>query len=171
MNCARVVIVDDSPTMRKWLSAILGSDPRLKVVGEAGDAHEARELIKAVDPDVITLDIEMPRMNGLDFLERIMRLRPMPVVMISSLTRKGSAAAVKALSIGALHCIWKPENPRDVDPRNICDSVYIAANDGINFQQLAGLMTGMGNEAYRKMMVEGGRPIEGNRYKSEWGED
>ncbi|MEO9517933.1 MAG: response regulator [Paracoccaceae bacterium] len=76
--------------MRKWLIAILNSDRRLHVVGEAGDALEAREIIKKTSPDVITLDIEMPRMNGLEFLNRVMRLRPMPVVMISSKTRKGS---------------------------------------------------------------------------------
>ena len=114
--------------MRKWLEAVLNSDPRLSVVGEASDPHEAREVIKQTNPDVITLDVEMPRMNGLEFLEKVMRLRPMPVVMISSRTRAGSAAAVQALSLGAVSCVWKPEDPANIDAADICDQVFVAAN-------------------------------------------
>ncbi len=139
---ARVVVVDDSLTMRKWLSAVLNSDSRLQVIGEAADAHEARAVIKAKSPDVITLDIEMPRMSGLDFLERLMRLRPMPVVMISSQTSEGSAAAIQALSIGAMDCIWKPNNPRDMDMHQVCESVYIASNAAV--QQTARHVTPIG---------------------------
>ncbi len=132
--CARVVVIDDSLTMRKWLITILSADRRLKVVGEASDALEAREVIKQTSPDVITLDIEMPRMNGLEFLKRIMRLRPMPVVMISSQTRTGSASAVRALSWGAVSCIWKPDNPRELNTSAVCDAVYVAANAAVQDQ-------------------------------------
>lgn len=101
----KVLIVDDSRTMRAVLRDILDPDPRLKVVGEAGDPYEARQMIKALNPDVLTLDVEMPKMNGLDFLCHLMRLRPMPVVMISSHTTTNSAAAIQALSTGAVDCV------------------------------------------------------------------
>jgi two-component system chemotaxis response regulator CheB len=100
----RVVVVDDSRTVRALIRAALSEDPRLVVVGEAGDPYEARDVIKAVNPDVITLDVEMPRMNGLEFLEKLMRLRPMPVVMVSNRTKEHSADAIHALSIGAVDC-------------------------------------------------------------------
>lgn len=102
---SRVLIVDDSATVRGLLRATIATDPRLAVVGEARDPYEARELIKALDPDVITLDVEMPRMNGLDFLERLMRLRPTPVVVVSTRTRDRSAEAVRALALGAVDCV------------------------------------------------------------------
>ncbi len=101
----RVVIVDDSRTIRALLRATINADPRLVVAGEAADPFEARELIKQVSPDVITLDVEMPKMNGLDFLERLMRLRPMPVVMVSNRTKERSADAIRALAIGAVDCV------------------------------------------------------------------
>lgn len=102
---ARVLIVDDSATIRGILRTVISADPRLEVAGEARDPYEARDLMKDVDPDVLTLDIEMPRMNGLAFLERLMRLRPMPVVVISTRTRDRSADAVLALSLGAIDCV------------------------------------------------------------------
>ena len=108
MSPARVVVVDDSPTMRGLISATLRRDPELQVVGAAGDPLEAREMIKELNPDVITLDIEMPNMSGLDFLERIMRLRPMPVVMVSTLTQAGADATLRALELGAVDCVAKP---------------------------------------------------------------
>lgn len=108
MSPVRVVVVDDSPTMRGLISASLRRDPEIEVVGSAGDPLEARQTIKALNPDVITLDIEMPNMNGLDFLERIMRLRPMPVVMISTLTQAGAEASLQALELGAVDCVAKP---------------------------------------------------------------
>jgi len=108
MSPARVVVVDDSPTMRGLISATLRRDPDLQVVGAAGDPLEAREMIKELNPDVITLDIEMPNMNGLEFLERIMRLRPMPVVMVSTLTQAGADATLRALELGAVDCVAKP---------------------------------------------------------------
>ncbi|PCD76928.1 chemotaxis response regulator protein-glutamate methylesterase [Pseudothioclava arenosa] len=108
MPRVRVLIVDDSPTIRRLIRARLAPDPRLVVVGEAEDPYQARDLIKALNPDVLTLDVEMPRMSGLAFLEKLMRLRPMPVVMISTETHRGSAAALEALSLGAIECIGKP---------------------------------------------------------------
>lgn len=108
MDVIRVLIVDDSPTMRRLIRAGIERDPAIKVVAEAGTAREARDAVKTVPLDVITLDVEMPGMDGIEFLERLMRSRPMPVVMISSLTAKGSDAAVRALSLGAIECIEKP---------------------------------------------------------------
>lgn len=104
----RVLIVDDSPTMRSLIAAVLGRDPLIEVVGETGDPLEAREAIKALDPHVLTLDVEMPRMDGLSFLEKIMRLRPMPVIMVSTLTRAGTDTTLAALELGAFDCVAKP---------------------------------------------------------------
>lgn len=106
----RVVIVDDSALIRELLNSVLSVEPDILVVGMAGDPHEARHLIKTTNPDVITLDIEMPHMDGLSFLEKIMRLRPMPVIMFSSLTEKNSLATIKALELGAFDCVVKSGN-------------------------------------------------------------
>ncbi|WP_291836800.1 chemotaxis response regulator protein-glutamate methylesterase [Brevundimonas sp.] len=103
-----VLVVDDSPTMRGLLTAALRRDPEIEVVGSAADPLEAREAIKRLNPDVITLDVEMPNMNGLEFLEKIMRLRPMPVVMVSTLTQAGAETTVAALEMGAVDAIGKP---------------------------------------------------------------
>ncbi|GLI92451.1 protein-glutamate methylesterase/protein-glutamine glutaminase [Methylocystis echinoides] len=108
MKPCSVLVVDDSRTMRSLIAATLAADPEITVVGEASDAFEAREAIKQLSPDVVTLDIEMPKMNGLDFLERIMRLRPTPVIIISSLTERGTETSIRALEIGAVDCIAKP---------------------------------------------------------------
>jgi two-component system chemotaxis response regulator CheB len=105
----RCLIVDDSPTMRALLTGLLRRDPEIEVIGAARDAHNAREMIRELDPDVITLDIEMPQMNGLEFLDRLMRLRPTPVVMCSTLTAKGAEATLRALELGAVDCYAKPE--------------------------------------------------------------
>jgi two-component system chemotaxis response regulator CheB len=105
---ARVLVVDDSATMRGLITAILSSDPDVNVVGQAGDAMQARAAIKELNPDVVTLDIEMPNMNGLEFLEKIMTLRPMPVIMVSTLTHRGAEATLAALEIGAFDCVGKP---------------------------------------------------------------
>jgi two-component system chemotaxis response regulator CheB len=104
----RVLVVDDSATMRGLIISTLSREPDIEIVGEAEDPLLAREAIKRLDPDVLTLDIEMPHMNGLDFLEKIMRLRPMPVVIVSTLTRRGADATIRALEIGAVDCIEKP---------------------------------------------------------------
>ncbi|MGG7516918.1 protein-glutamate O-methylesterase CheB [Allorhizobium undicola] len=105
---ARVLVVDDSPTMRGLITAVLNSDPEVNVIGQAKDAMEARAAIKQLNPDVVTLDIEMPDMNGLEFLEKIMRLRPMPVIMVSTMTHRGAEATLAALEIGAFDCVGKP---------------------------------------------------------------
>jgi two-component system chemotaxis response regulator CheB len=104
----RVIVVDDSPTMRGLISALLKRDPEIDVIATAADTTEARALIKQFNPDVITLDVEMPGMNGLEFLEKIMRLRPMPVVMVSTLTQAGADATLSALDLGAVDCVGKP---------------------------------------------------------------
>lgn len=104
----RVLIVDNSATIRGLLKAILARDPEIEVVGAACDAATARTMIKELVPDVITLDVEMPDMNGLEFLERIMRLRPMPVVMISTLTQQGADVTLAALEMGAVDYFPKP---------------------------------------------------------------
>ena len=110
MSPVRVLVVDDSATMRSLISAVLRRDPDIEVIGSAGDPLEAREAIKALNPDVVTLDIEMPNMDGISFLERIMRLRPMPVVMVSTLTQRGAEATLTALELGAFDCVAKPTN-------------------------------------------------------------
>src|SRR3984957_3365753 len=104
----KVLIIDDSALVRTMLSRILGADPGLTVVGTATAAFVAREKSKLLNPDVLTLDVEMPRMDGLQFLRNLMRLRPMPVVMCSSLTHKGAAVALDALSLGAIDFVAKP---------------------------------------------------------------
>lgn len=104
----KVLIVDDSALIRQLLSEIINRFDDLEVVGAAPNPLVAREMIRHMNPDVLTLDVEMPRMDGLDFLERLMRLRPMPVVMISSLTERGSEISLRALELGAVDFIAKP---------------------------------------------------------------
>jgi two-component system chemotaxis response regulator CheB len=123
----RVLIVDDSATMRRLIGAVLRRDPEIEVVGEAGDPFEARDAIKALNPDVLTLDVEMPNMNGLDFLEKIMRLRPMPVVMVSTLTLRGAEATLEALALGAIDCVAKPSTGGAESFDDLAAKVKIAA--------------------------------------------
>ncbi len=104
----RVLVVDDSAVMRQLLSELLAADPEIEVVGTAADPHIARERIKALNPDVVTLDVEMPHMDGLTFLRKIMTLRPMPVVMVSTLTQRGAEITLEALEIGAVDFVAKP---------------------------------------------------------------
>ena len=129
MTPVRVLIVDDSATMRGLISAVLSNDPGIEVVGTADDAMAARAAIKALNPDVVTLDIEMPNMNGLAFLEKIMRLRPMPVIMVSTLTQKGADASITALEIGAFDCVSKPTQgvPATVAFANLAQTIKAAA--------------------------------------------
>lgn len=104
----RVLIVDDSAAMRCLLTQVLNSDPGIEVVGAASDPFIARQRIKELNPDVLTLDVEMPRMDGLTFLEKLMRGHPMPVVMVSSLTQKGCETTMRALELGAVDFVAKP---------------------------------------------------------------
>ncbi|WP_227107173.1 protein-glutamate methylesterase/protein-glutamine glutaminase [Chromobacterium rhizoryzae] len=104
----RVIVVDDSALIRNLLTSIIDEAPDMEVVATASDPLIARERIRALDPDVITLDVEMPRMDGLEFLRRLMRLRPTPVLMISSLTQQGSEATLTALELGAIDFLSKP---------------------------------------------------------------
>lgn len=107
-NKIKVICVDDSALMRCLISKIINSQPDMTVIATAPDPLVARELIKLLNPDVLTLDVQMPRMDGLDFLEKLMRLRPMPVVMVSSLTEQGSDTTLRALELGAVDFVPKP---------------------------------------------------------------
>ncbi|MBB3999637.1 protein-glutamate methylesterase/protein-glutamine glutaminase [Aureimonas pseudogalii] len=127
MSPTRVLIIDDSPTMRLLIGRALREAGDIEIVGEAGDAFEARKQIKMLDPDVVTLDVEMPGMRGIDFLEKIMRLRPMPVVMVSSQTGPGTSAAIEALAIGAFDCFAKPRRANDDAFNALAGTVRLAA--------------------------------------------
>lgn len=105
----RVLIVDDSPTMRALIAELLRRESDIEVIGSAADAMEARTLIRERDPDVVTLDIEMPGMSGLDFLDKLMRLKPTPVIVVSGHTRAGADVTARALEIGAVECYAKPD--------------------------------------------------------------
>ncbi|HYB49740.1 MAG TPA: chemotaxis response regulator protein-glutamate methylesterase [Burkholderiaceae bacterium] len=105
----RVLIIDDSALIRSVLARVIGAAIDMEVVGAAPNPMVAREMIRALNPDVLTLDVEMPRMDGLDFLEKLMRLRPMPVVMVSSLTERGAETTIRALELGAIDFIAKPK--------------------------------------------------------------
>jgi two-component system chemotaxis response regulator CheB len=109
----KVLIVDDSALMRSLLTQVIGNAPDIEVVGAAPDPLAAREMIKTLNPDVLTLDVEMPKMDGIEFLGRLMRLRPMPVVMISSLTARGSEVTLQALEAGAIDYVAKPRADSD----------------------------------------------------------
>jgi two-component system chemotaxis response regulator CheB len=104
----RVVVVDDSALVRTMLATLINGQPDLECVGAASDPYVAREMIRNLNPDVITLDVEMPRMDGLDFLEKLMRLRPMPVLMVSTLTERGAETTLRALELGAIDFVAKP---------------------------------------------------------------
>ena len=105
----KVLIIDDSALIRSILKEIINSQSDMEAVGVAPDPIAAREMIKSLNPDVLTLDVEMPKMDGLDFLEKLMRLRPMPVVMVSSLTEKSSDNTLRALELGAVDFVTKPK--------------------------------------------------------------
>jgi len=131
MKRVRVLIVDDSATIRRLLAAVLSRDENIEVVGGAPDAATARQMIKDLNPDVITLDVEMPNMNGLEFLEKIMRLRPMPVVMVSTLTQRGAEVTLSALEVGAVDYFAKPTDNVAAHfeecARELCEKVRTAA--------------------------------------------
>jgi two-component system chemotaxis response regulator CheB len=127
----RVLIVDDSALMRQVMGTLLTRDPSIEVVGAASDPYIARDKIKQLNPDVLTLDVEMPRMDGLAFLEKLMRARPMPVVMVSSLTEAGCATTLRALELGAVDFVTKPKlDLREHLPRvaqEVIDKIKAAA--------------------------------------------
>ncbi len=132
----KVLIVDDSQLIRQLLIAMLSSDSNIEVVGAAIDPYDAREKIKRLKPDVLTLDIEMPRMDGITFLSNLMRLRPMPVIMISTMTEKGADITLQALELGAIDYITKPKiKVKDSLPalsREIISKIKLAAKANIS---------------------------------------
>jgi two-component system chemotaxis response regulator CheB len=138
---ARVLIVDDSSLMRNLLTAVLADDPEIEVVGTASDPFVARDRIKELNPDVITLDVEMPRMDGVTFLRKIMALRPTPVVMVSSLTQAGADITLEALEIGAVDFVAKPvadiTHAMEALAAEICAKVKIAARTRVKARTAA----------------------------------
>jgi len=128
MKKVKVLVVDDSSTMRGLIATALTQDPDIEVVGEAEDPLQARQAIKALNPDVVTLDVEMPNMSGLEFLEKIMRLRPMPVIMVSTLTKRGAEETLQALEMGAIDCIEKPRPGNEHSFEELPYKVKIAAS-------------------------------------------
>jgi two-component system chemotaxis response regulator CheB len=141
MKKVRVLVVDDSRTMRSLICMVLQRDPEIEVVGQAADPFEARDAMKALDPDVVTLDVEMPEMNGIEFLEKIMRLRPTPVIMVSNLTSHGTEATIKALEIGAFDCVAKPSSGEADVFADLAEKVKTAARSRMR------LLAGRMNEA------------------------
>ena len=137
----KVLICDDSALIRSVMSEIIRAQPDMEVVGVAPDPLVARELIKQTNPDVLTLDVEMPKMDGLDFLEKLMRLRPMPVVMVSSLTERGSEITLRALELGAVDFVTKPKLSIQSGMREyaelIADKIRGAAKARVKPRQLA----------------------------------
>ncbi|MEN9893496.1 MAG: hypothetical protein RLY78_3791 [Pseudomonadota bacterium] len=109
MSKTKVVVVDDSALVRGLLAEIINQQPDMQCIGAAADPLQAREMIRTLNPDVITLDVEMPKMDGIDFLSRLMRLRPMPVVMVSTLTERGAEVTMRALELGAVDFVAKPK--------------------------------------------------------------
>lgn len=131
MTKIKVLIVDDSALVRKILNEMLSSDPMIEVVGTASDPYVAREKIKELHPDVLTLDVEMPRMDGVTFLKNLMRLHPLPVVMVSTLTEKGADVTFEALDLGAVDFVTKPKidlvNTFEDYTQEICSKVKTAS--------------------------------------------
>jgi two-component system chemotaxis response regulator CheB len=136
MAAIRVVVVDDSALVRSLLKAIIDRQDDMKCVGTAADPFAARELIREASPDVVTLDIEMPRMDGLEFLSRLMKLRPTPVVMVSTLTEHGAEATMRALELGAVDFVSKPRlgvsEGLNQLAEEICDKIRAAARSRIH---------------------------------------
>ena len=127
----RVLVIDDSALVRSLLAEIINAQPDMEAVGAAPDPLVAREMIRALNPDVLTLDVEMPKMDGLDFLERLMRLRPTPVVMVSTLTERGAETTIRALELGAIDFVAKPRIGIAAGlhelGRDLCEKIRIAA--------------------------------------------
>lgn len=136
----KVLVVDDSALIRSILGKALDKDAGIEVVGTAEDPIDARKIIKELNPDVLTLDIEMPNMNGLEFLAKLMRLRPMPVVMVSTLTQKGAEETLLALELGAVDFVAKPTNDivggLEAFGTEVCRKVHAAAKSSVRSQGL-----------------------------------
>jgi two-component system chemotaxis response regulator CheB len=136
----RVLVVDDSALVRQMLGTLLAQDPAIELVGTASDAFVARDKIRDLHPDVLTLDVEMPRMDGLSFLEKLMRVHPMPVVMVSSGTAAGRATTLRALELGAVDFVTKPtdavrERMADV-AQEVVEKVKAAATARVGMRAL-----------------------------------
>ncbi len=154
----KVLIVDDSALIRSVLREIVTDQPDMEVVGVAPDPLVAREMIRQTNPDVLTLDVEMPKMDGLDFLERLMRLRPMPVVMVSSLTERGSETTLRALELGAVDFVAKPKISIQSGMRDyadlIADKIRTASRARVRARQrIVDVADGEGAESARTMPV------------------
>jgi two-component system, chemotaxis family, protein-glutamate methylesterase/glutaminase len=142
VNKTRVLVVDDSALVRKLLLEIINSQSDMVCIGTANDPLVAREMIREMDPDVLTLDVEMPKMDGIEFLSRLMRLRPMPVVMISTLTERGAEVTMRALELGAVDFVAKPrmgltDGIKDLSEQ-IVDKIRVAAVAKVTRAALAG---------------------------------
>ena len=158
MKKIRVIVVDDSALVRSLLAEIIGRQPDMECIGAANDPLVAREMIREMNPDVITLDIEMPKMDGIEFLGRLMRLRPMPVVMISTLTERGAEITMRALELGAVDFVAKPriglvDGIKELSVQ-IVEKIRVAASAHIrrslshdNARSLAGSGAGVASEA------------------------
>ncbi|MBK6980915.1 MAG: chemotaxis response regulator protein-glutamate methylesterase [Betaproteobacteria bacterium] len=127
----KVLIVDDSALIRSLLTEIVNRQPDMTAVGAAPDPYAAREMIRSLDPDVVTLDVEMPRMDGIDFLEKLMRLRPTPTVMVSTMTQQGAEVTLRALELGAVDFVAKPRidiaRGMEASAAEIVDKIRLAA--------------------------------------------
>lgn len=142
-----VVVVDDSALVRSLLSEIINRQPDMRCIGTAADPYAAREVIRSLNPDVITLDVEMPRMDGIAFLERLMRLRPMPVIMVSTLTERGADVTLKALELGAVDFVAKPRaglsNGLQLLADDITEKIRMASKARV-LKQLSFAQSGLG---------------------------
>jgi two-component system, chemotaxis family, protein-glutamate methylesterase/glutaminase len=146
----KVLIIDDSALVRKMLTEILGSDKEIEVVGSAADPLIAREKIKQLNPDVLTLDVEMPRMDGVTFLANLMRLRPMPVVMVSTLTEAGAEITLDALELGAIDFITKPK----IDFNNSIQSYAEEIIEKVKVASIAHIKCNLGKSEKNKTVVK-----------------
>ena len=147
-NSIKVLVVDDSALMRQFISDILNSESRINVVGTARDGREALDKIKTLRPDVVTLDVEMPVMDGLKTLEEIMRTNPLPVIMVSSITQEGADTTMKALAMGCVDFIGKPSgnislNIRDIG-QELIEKVFAAAGAKVFVKGRSALLSGGG---------------------------
>ena len=147
----RVLTIDDSALMRQVLAELLSKDPAIEVIGSAPDPYVAREKIKALNPDVLTLDVEMPKMDGLTFLEKLMRGRPMPVIMVSSLTEAGCQTTLRALELGAVDFITKPKIDLREGMDNLADDLIdLLAKLGVARHDLIAKVKGAATACIRR---------------------